>query len=611
MTSKNNSKKIISKKERENTLLIEVAWEVMNQQGGIYTVIKSKLLETCTKWGDNYCLLGPYFQNQVNAEFDPIINPKDAIGKVVEMMRSNSIDIHYGKWLVPGNPKVVLFNIESVWNKLSEIKYLYWEHHKVEFPDTDDINKIIAFKECVKIFLKELCFVNESRKNIIAHFHEWQGGACIPDLRREKVPLKTVFTTHATILGRYLAMNSPNFYQHLPFIDWQKEKRFFNISAIVDLERSIAHGAHIFTTVSRITDLECEHLLGRKADLILPNGINNQRFEALHEFQNLHLEYKNKIHKFVISHFFKNSAFDLNKTLYFFTSGRFEFRNKGFDIALEALARLNWKLKSEKSQTTVVMFFITKRDFYSINSEILHSMAVLDEIQQTTETIKKQIGEQLFQHIVTKKDNQLPILNDFINKDTLLLYRRLIQSWKTNALPPVVTHNLKNDGDDEILNYLRASHLVNNIEDRVKIVYHPDFISPINTLFGMDYGQFVRGTHLGIFPSYYEPWGYTPLECIASGVPTVTSDLAGFGDYVLYNLPDHFQNGITVINRKTIDFNKSAEQLCAFLYNFTKMERRERITLRNRVENISVHFHWEKLLRYYDEAYKAGLSTAF
>jgi hypothetical protein len=177
-----------------------------------------------------------------------------------------------------------------------------------------------------------------------------------------------VFTTHATLLGRYLAMNDPWFYDHLPFVDWAADAKRFNIEAPVKLERAAAHGAHVMTTVSQITASECEHLLGRKVDLTLPNGLNIERFVAMHEFQNMHREFKERIHHFVMGHFFSSYNFDLDRTLYFFTSGRYEYRNKGFDLTVEALAQLNYRLRATQSDRTVVVFFITKRPYRSIST---------------------------------------------------------------------------------------------------------------------------------------------------------------------------------------------------------------------------------------------------
>jgi glycogen(starch) synthase len=597
-------------KERENkelfqkTMLFECAWEVCNQVGGIYTVIRSKIPAIVNNWNpNNYFLLGPYFEDQASAVFDPIDDLTDSVGYAVHTMRQKGIDVKYGKWLVTGKPKAILFNIFSVFNRLGEIKYFLNENHYIKVHDEDLTDKVIAFGYCVTEFLRILANNNEQETNIIAHFHEWMAGMPIMDIRRENLPIKTVFTTHATMLGRYLAMNDDNFYGNLPFYNWEDEAKHFNIFPTVQLERAAAHGAHVFTTVSDVTAKECIHLLGRKPDFILPNGLNIQRFEASHEFQNLHFQYKKQINDFTRGHFFQSYSFDLDKTLYFFTSGRFEFHNKGFDLTLEALARLNYKMKVENIDATVVFFLVTKQDYYSINPTVLHKRAMIEEIHRNTEEIERDLGDKLYDYITSNNGAfNIPELSKMISETMELKLRRNVQNWKSGSQPTVVTHNLVNDGSDPVLNFLRASNLLNGRDDKVKIVYHPDFINTTNPLFRMEYNQFVRGCHLGLFPSYYEPWGYTPLECMASGVPSVTSDFSGFGAYVQANFDDCEKMGIYIVNRE-INYFDAAEQLANIMLRFVKQTRRERISMRNNVEESSFAFDWGKLAEYYFQAY--------
>lgn len=591
-----------------NALLVEVAWEVCNQVGGIYTVIRSKAPTMTEKWDENYCLLGPYLHNKMPAEFEPAKEYDDEFGKAALKLREAGIEVYYGRWLVTGRPKVVLINFYSIYQKLVDIKFFYWEHHGISHTGYDPLlDQVMGFGFVVKEFFKALASPEVTVKPIVAHFHEWMVGSAIPDLRRENVHVNIVFTTHATLLGRYLAMNDAHFYDNLAFVDWESAAKNYNVEPQAKIERAAAHGAHVFTTVSEVTARECLVLLGRNPDLILPNGINIHRFVALHEFQNLHKDYKNKIHQFVMGHFFHNYSFDLDKTLYFFTSGRFEYRNKGFDVTIEALARLNYKMQCEGIDQTVVMFFITKQPCYSINSQALQSRAMLEEIRSACTAIEKQIGEKLFYAAAGAPEQQLPDLNSFVEEYWKLRLRRTLQSWKDENKPSVVTHDLVHGGSDEILNFLQTTNLLNNEYDKVKVVYHPDFISPSNPLFGMEYGQFVRGCHLGVFPSYYEPWGYTPLEAIASGVPAITSDLAGFGDYVVNTIPDHDARGIYVINRRTQNFHEAAEELANEMLTFVKLTRKERIKQRNIVENSSELFDWKVLGEYYNKAHELAL----
>ena len=232
---------------------------------------------------------------------------------------------------------------------------------------------------------------------------------------------------------------------------------------------------------------------------------------------------------------------------------------------------------------------------------------MMEELRETCVAIQEEVGRKLFYAAASSTEFKLPPINDFVDDYWQLRYRRTLQSWKTHQLPPVVTHNLVNDSSDEVLHFLRTSNLVNNAHDRVKVVYHPDFISVTNPLFGMDYGQFVRGCHLGIFPSYYEPWGYTPLECIARGVPAVTSDLSGFGDYVINKMVGNADKGILVVKRRNRSFEDAANQLTNFLFDYVKYGQRERIALRNQVESSSEEFDWKNLTRYYSKAYQLVL----
>lgn len=596
-------KKVAEKKK----FLVEVAWETCNQVGGIYTVIRTKVPSMVEKWGEDYLLLGPYFPQTAAAEFEALPVSEDTpVERAILTMRALGYQVHYGNWLITGKPKIVLFDIASIYDQVDTIKGKIWDNHKISTLGVEElVNQTIALGELIRIFLTQFATENKSKKDFVVHFHEWMASTCLPDLKKDKVKVSTVFTTHATMLGRYLAGNVPNFYDVLDKFDWHKEAVHYGIEAQASFERAAAQKADVLTTVSDITAKECVAFLGRIPELILPNGLNIQRFAAMHEHQNLHSLYKKRISDFVMGHFFQNQAFDLDQTLYLFTSGRFEYSNKGYDITLDALEILNRKMKESGSKKTVIMFFITKQPYHSIDPEVLHSRAVLDEIRENCQAIQKEVGDKLFEAAASSNDLQLPDLNQFVDEYWRLRLRRTVQTWKTNARPKVVTHLLKQE--DDIIRNLHRTQLLNKPDDMVKVVYHPDFIVSTNPLFGLDYGQFVRGCHLGVFPSYYEPWGYTPLECMARGVPTVTSDLSGFGDYMMQIMRDYEQWGVSVVNRKTQNYQESAEQLANMLFKFTQQTQRDRITQRNRVESIADTFDWSNLRGYYDTAHELAV----
>ncbi|MEX0774518.1 MAG: glycosyltransferase [Phycisphaeraceae bacterium] len=589
---------------RAEPLLLEIAWEVCNQLGGIYTVIRSKVPRMVERWGGRYCLVGPYNHATAQVEFEatPLTG---TVGNAVKRLHELGVKAHFGRWLVTGRPHVVLIDYLSLFARLHEVKYRLWTNHRIAMPgDNELLNNVTAFAEGVRLLLWTLSGKDVPRRPIVAHFHEWMAGPAVPMLRHENWPGAMVFTTHATLLGRYLAMHDSEFYAHLPFYNPGGEADHFLVRPEYEIERAAAHAAHVFTTVSDVTAEECRYLLGRNPELLLPNGLNIQRFAALHEFQNLHLQYKEKIHHFTLGHFFPSYNFDLDKTLYFFTSGRYEYRNKGMDLTVEALARLNHRLRAAGSSTTVVAFIITRRPCRSLNVTTLQTHSMLDELRSATESVKEQIGEKLFYAAATGK---VPDLNSLVDDYWLLRLRRTMHAWRREHPPTIVTHDLIDDQHDEVLNQLRTCKLFNLQHDPVKVIYHPDFINPTNPLFGMEYDQFVRGCHLGVFPSYYEPWGYTPLESIALGVPAITSDLSGFGSYIMQLLPDHEEKGLYVLRRKNVTYWQSADELADRMFRYCQLSRRERITLRNSVESFSEHFDWHNLGKRYDEAHDLAL----
>ncbi|MEQ9454353.1 MAG: glycosyltransferase [Phycisphaeraceae bacterium] len=589
---------------RAEPFLLECAWEVCNQVGGIYTVLRSKVPSMVSRWSNRYCLIGPYLPDKSQVEFEPrpLIG---AFGQAVKALNEAGIEAHFGRWLVTGRPNVVLINHLSVFRYLYDVKARMWRDHHIPTPsDSEEINNVVAFGEGVRVFLQLLAQQESERRPMVAHFHEWQAGTAIPMLRQEQWPGAVVFTTHATRLGRVLAMQHPEFYGQMSLLDSDAEAKRYNLESQHGIEKAAAHGSHVFTTVSDITGDECRYLLGRSPDVLLPNGLNIQRFAALHEFQNLHAAYKDKIHEFTIGHFFPSYSFDLDTTLYFFTSGRYEYRNKGMDVTIEALARLNHRLRASGSPVTVVFFIITKAPVRSINVQTLETRSMLSEFHDVADAIKDQVGKGL---VLAAAEGRVPDLNELVDEYWRLRLRRALHAWRRHHPPPIVTHDLLDDQTDDVLNQLRGCRLFNHQNDPVKVIYHPAFITTSNPLFGMDYEQFVRGCHLGVFPSYYEPWGYTPLESIALGVPALTSDLSGFGSYLMQLMADHEEKGVSIVERRYRDFNATADQIAEQMFRMCQLSRRERITLRNSVESFSEHFDWHNLGRRYHEAHALAL----
>lgn len=586
--------------------LFEVAFEVCNQVGGIYTVIKTKIPHIIEHYGDEYTLIGPYYADAAALEFEETGPDRDWMRTLADKIPG----LHMGRWLVTGRPRVILIDTSMYRERIADFRFFLWKDHGIDTASNmeADLDEAILFGFAASELFELIQSITTDASlpvKRVAHFHEWQVG--IPVIRngRSRRPIPTVFTTHATILGRYIASNRSDFYEVLDSIDADAEAAGYNIFPRFGIERAAAHSATIFTSVSHITGREAKALLGRAPDEVLPNGIQITRFQAMHEFQNLHMKYKERIHDFVMGHFFPSYTFDLNRTLYFFISGRYEYKNKGFDLFIEAMHELNQRLKKRTNPPTIVSFIITKAAIKNVNVTALENQARFDDMRTLCEDIQSQMGSAL---LTAAAHGHIPELNELLSEESEVRLRRNIQAFRSKLLPRIVTHDPVHDAEDAILRHIRHRQLFNQADDPVKVVFHPDFLSAHSPLLQLDYDEFVRGCHMGIFPGYYEPWGYTPLECVASGIPAVTSDLAGFGSYAMENIMLSRSQGLMVLPRLNYSFDESLHMLVEALEEFINLNQRERIELRNRTERLGDLFDWTRLIKHYFDAHTMALT---
>ncbi|KAI5365288.1 Putative glycogen synthase [Septoria linicola] len=600
------------KRDVHNHVLFEVATEVANRVGGIYSVLKSKAQVTTAEYGSSYTLLGPLNRASAAVEVEEV-EPRDpAMIATIKSMNERGIKTMYGRWLIDGAPRVLLFDTGTGYYKLDEWKGDLWSTAGIPSPPDDhETNEAIVFGYLVAWFLGEYVF-HEKERAVIAQFHEWLAGVALPLCKKRKIDVTTIFTTHATLLGRYLCAGSVDFYNNLQYFDVDAEAGKRGIYHRYCIERGAAHSADVFTTVSHITAYESEHLLKRKPDGVLPNGLNVKKFSATHEFQNLHQTNKDRITDFVRGHFYGHNDFDPDKTLYFFTAGRYEYRNKGVDMFIESLARLNHKMKASGSDMTVVAFMIFPAQTQSLAVEALKGQAVVKSLKDTLGHIEKEIGKKLFEKSIAWHEGQdPPDEKDLLSAQDKIMLRRRLFAMKRNTLPPIVTHNLVNDAEDPILNQMRRCQLFNHPSDRVKVVFHPEFLSSGNPVLPMDYDDFVRGTHMGIFSSYYEPWGYTPAECTVMGVPSITTNLSGFGCYMEELIENASDYGIYIVDRRMKGVDDSVTQLTDYMFDFTRKSKRQRINQRNRTERLSDLLDWKRMGMEYVKARQLALRRAY
>jgi glycogen(starch) synthase len=274
------------------------------------------------------------------------------------------------------------------------------------------------------------------------------------------------------------------------------------------------------------------------------------------------------------------------------------------DLFIESLFRLNQRLRTLPHPPTVVAFIITRAATRNINVDVLQNQSMFDDLRITCTSVEHQIGQRLFEAVA---HGRFPSPQELLGDDAQVRLKRAMHAWRSQRPPLIVTHDLVDDAADPILKHLRHRGLFNAAEDPVKIVFHPEFVTATSPLISLDYEQFVRGCHLGIFPSYYEPWGYTPMESVALGVPAITTDLSGFGAYVQGHVPNHNKQGIVVVNRGCQHFDQTADDIADYLFGFAQLSRRERIELRNKVERLSEQFDWSHLVGHYDVAHQLAL----
>ncbi|MCJ1348865.1 glycogen synthase isoform 1, partial [Peltigera leucophlebia] len=601
-----------AKRDVKNHLLFEVSTEAANRVGGIYSVIKSKASVTTAEYGDRYTLIGPLNRASAAVEVEPLTPTNPELATSIANMQAKGIEMVYGRWLIEGAPRILLIDTKTGYRWLDEWKGDLWNTAGIPSPPGDDeTNEAVVFGYLVAWFLGE--FVSHERKKaIIAHFHEWLAGVALPLTKKRRIDVTTIFTTHATLLGRYLCAGSVDFYNNLQYFDVDAEAGKRGIYHRYCIERAAAHATDVFTTVSHITAYESEHLLKRKPDGVLPNGLNVKKFSAMHEFQNLHQQSKEKIHDFVRGHFYGHNDFEPENTLYFFTAGRYEYRNKGVDMFIESLARLNHRLKVSGSKMTVVAFLIMPAQTHSLTVEALKGQAVIKSLRDTVSVIEGEVGKRLFERALQWHDgDEAPEAKDLLTSQDRIMLRRRLFAMKRSTLPPVVTHNMVNDSEDPVLNQIRRVQLFNHPSDRVKIVFHPEFLNSANPVLPLDYDDFVRGTHLGVFPSYYEPWGYTPAECTVMGVPSITTNLSGFGCYMEELIENASDYGIYIVDRRMKGVDDSVNQLTNFMFDFASKSKRQRINQRNRTERLSDLLDWKRMGMEYVKARQLALRRAY
>lgn len=584
--------------------LFEVSWEICNKIGGIWTVLKSKVRPTVQYYGEKYCLIGPYFSQSSKGEFEQADVPDEWRESFLDLAKEGLL-LKFGYWLVPGNPKAILIDFSKWMEKGDQIKKELWENFKIDsFNSPFDYTEPLVWSFAVGRAIEKLSN-NFLGKKIVVQFHEWLSGAGLLYLKSKALPIGTVFTTHATILGRTLTGNNVPLDFFLGKIDSQEEAYKYGIQAKHQIEYACAQKTDVFTTVSQITGLESETILNRFPDVLLPNGLDMSRFPSIEQISIKHKLERDKIREFLFWYFYPYYGIDLNNTFIYFTLGRYELKNKGVDTFVKALGRLNKKLKQEKSKKSVVAFFWIPTQVQSIKRELIESREIYTDIKDQLESIEEDVEGNIMKGLIM--GSKIEKADIFENEEyTLSEIKNKILKFKKQGSPPVCSHNLT-DQNDAILQMFTEEELLNTEGDKVKVIFYPIYLNGADGILNLTSDEAIQGSHLGVFPSIYEPWGYTPLEAAALGVGSVTTDLAGFGRFCSEYISGKKLPGIFLLERMGKSEEEIITDLTKILYDFLKFSTNQRVENKIQARKIADLADWEILIKNYITAHNKAV----
>ncbi len=585
--------------------VFECSWEVCHKIGGIYTVVKSKAALLSDKY-KNYFLIGPYFKRNADIDLEEK-EPPSYLKRIFDDLKDEGIVCHYGSWNIKGNPKTILIDFSDYWENKDGIKKKFWDDFRV-----DSLRSGSEFDEAVvwasaagrlieKVFLSER---DKQGVEFVCHSHEWLAGAALLYIKSRGLRIGTVFTTHATILGRTLAASGFDLYDNLSSFDPEAEAKKHGVIDKWSMEKACANNADIFTTVSEITSIEAEHILGRKADVLLMNGLDVDNLPTYEDLAVLHKKNKKKIHDFLRYYFHPYYYFDVTDTSIFFIVGRYEFKNKGIDVLIDALAKLNDRLKKERSTKTIICFFWIPREVHGVRPEISTNKISYIDLKDFIHENLHELENNIVANIVKTGISRITV--DDLSKN--VFHQELITAIKKREVgfikqgnPPLATHNIPFEAQDIIIQNLLKTGLDNKEDDRVKVIFYPIYLSGVDGLTDLSYYDAMNACHLGIFPSYYEPWGYTPLEAAAVGIPSVTTDLAGFGRFL--KSKDEGDSGIYVLERFKRPYDKIVESLSDVLYDYSRLDTSTRVKQKIRAKELSTLADWKIFVKNYFDAH--------
>ena len=547
----------MSEQEFQPDYLFEVSWEVCNKVGGIHTVVSTKARSIAQMYKSAYIAIGPdlWRASGTNTEF---VEQETSLSTWAQEAVQDGVRVRVGRWNIPSSPLVMLVDFTTLFARKDEVLAQLWEQYRLDSlsGQWDYIEPLLFGYAAGQAIESFVCRRLTMRHKVVAQFHEWMTGGGLLYLRKALPQVGTVFTSHATVLGRCMAGNGMSLYSQLDKVDPDQIAHDFNVVPKHSLERLSAEHADIFTTVSDLTARECKALLRKEVNFVTPNGFEPTFVPEEHALQAQHLTARRK--------FLAVASALLGKTLpedvfLLGTSGRYEFRSKGLDVFIDALGELN--RKADAKMRPVVAFLLIPAGNKGAREDLLRCLA--DERPAESCHIE---GEHFVTHVLDQPDA------------------------------------------DPILRRLRERGLYNRPEDRVKVIFVPSYLQGNDGIFNLPYYQLLLGLDLTVFASYYEPWGYTPLESLAFGIPTLTTTLAGFGLW-LEDSRKNLGDGACVVKRGEGNDPEVSDAIAEKVATYMQLSAEKVAQAHVVAKELSSLAEWSNLVAHYRTAYSRALEA--
>jgi len=546
----------------EFDLLLETSWEVCNKIGGIYTVLSTKAATLQKNHKDKTIFIGPDIWSEENAS-PYFIESHTILRKwLLETRLPEGVGVRVGRWNIPGKPIVVLVKFDGMYRVKDQFYGRMWQLYGVDslhaYGDYDEACAFshaagIVAESIIDFYIRHKMLADPDCPRIISHYDEWTTGMGLLYIKANRPQVATVFTTHATSIGRSICCNGKPLYDQLDNYDGDQMARELNMESKHSLEKAAAINADCFTTVSDVTAREAGRLLGRTPDIVTPNGFENNFVPAAAKLRLARNQARTKILQ--VANALTGNNFD-DSTFIIATSGRCEYRNKGIDLFLDAVSSLGDSDPARKVLALVMVPAWVDKP----RPDLAHALSIGQDSR----------------------------LND-----------------------PVITHFVYNYDSDPIISRIHQIGFTNDRQSRASVIYVPCYLNGCDGIFDMPYYQLLPGCDSTVFPSYYEPWGYTPLESIAFGVPTITTSLSGFGQWILSSFDNSFEAcGVRVEERNDSNYldvrDRIANDLRVLISNPTSTS----LSISKAAKATAKAAAWSIFIKYYDNAYRIALNNA-